>query len=326
MARAKIEQHSLYLMGQLVGPGGEAITGNGLYPLPGFTLALPELTVGQTADGSSSKNESPIYFSDSSGRLQGWNTEVKSVKELDRNKLASTPLLISSTTDKLKPVYLPPYLIPAAVMSEDTTWSERLAKLAKEVASSQEKEIRLSSIEKWQIKEDLNKDVAERRFLAPELAEFFIHKAETAEEELCQKKGAYKRLYEQIYSGNYKHNFYYLRIPQVWTINLFFSADYFEGAEVTLSGQPENLTVKGDAEDIGNKITSRVRPVTYFDIANQASDSDVAKEVTQYVATFWITGGHLDEDEQIKQLVRFDIDLEGIKRYWEAKDVSSDSQ
>ncbi|NIY88499.1 OmpA family protein [Vibrio campbellii] len=326
MARAKIEQHSLYLMGQLVGPGGEAITGNGLYPLPGFTLALPELTVGQTADGSSSKNESPIYFSDSSGRLQGWNTEVKSVKELDRNKLASTPLLISSTTDKLKPVYLPPYLIPAAVMSEDTTWSERLAKLAKEVASSQEKEIRLSSLEKWQIKEDLNKDVAERRFLAPELAEFFIHKAETAEEELCQKKGAYKRLYEQIYSGNYKHNFYYLRIPQVWTINLFFSADYFEGAEVTLSGQPENLTVKGDAEDIGNKITSRVRPVTYFDIANQASDSDVAKEVTQYVATFWITGGHLDEDEQIKQLVRFDIDLEGIKRYWEAKDVSSDSQ
>ncbi|WP_399425175.1 OmpA family protein [Vibrio campbellii] len=326
MARAKIEQHSLYLMGQLVGPGGEAMTGNGLYPLPGFTLALPELTVGQTADGSSSKNESPIYFSDSSGRLQGWNTEVKSVKELDRNKLASTPLLISSTTDKLKPVYLPPYLIPAAVMSEDTTWSERLAKLAKEVASSQEKEIRLSSLEKWQIKEDLNKDVAERRFLAPELAEFFIHKAETAEEELCQKKGAYKRLYEQIYSGNYKHNFYYLRIPQVWTINLFFSADYFEGAEVTLSGQPENLTVKGDAEDIGNKITSRVRPVTYFDIANQASDSDVAKEVTQYVATFWITGGHLDEDEQIKQLVRFDIDLEGIKRYWEAKDVSSDSQ
>ncbi|WP_041052764.1 OmpA family protein [Vibrio owensii] len=326
MARAKIEQHSLYLMGQLVGPGGEAITGNGLYPLPGFTLALPELTVGQTADGSSSKNESPIYFSDSSGRLQGWNTEVKSVKELDWHKLASTPLLISSTTDKLKPVYLPPYLIPAAVMSEDTTWSERLAKLAKEVASSQEKEIRLSSLEKWQIKEDLNKDVAERRFLAPELAEFFIHKAETAEEELCQKKGAYKRLYEQIYSGNYKHNFYYLRIPQVWTINLFFSADYFEGAEVTLSGQPENLTVKGDAEDIGNKITSRVRPVTYFDIANQASDSDVAKEVTQYVATFWITGGHLDEDEQIKQLVRFDIDLEGIKRYWEAKDVSSDSQ
>ncbi|AUV88709.1 OmpA family protein [Vibrio campbellii] len=326
MVRAKIEQHSLYLMGQLVGPGGEAITGNGLYPLPGFTLALPELTVGQTADGSSSKNESPIYFSDSSGRLQGWNTEVKSVKELDRNKLASTPLLISSTTDKLKPVYLPPYLIPAAVMSEDTTWSERLAKLAKEVASSKEKEIRLSSLEKWQIKEDLNKDVAERRFLAPELAEFFIHKAETAEEELCQKKGAYKRLYEQIYSGNYKHNFYYLRIPQVWTINLFFSADYFEGAEVTLSGQPENLTVKGDAEDIGNKITSRVRPVTYFDIANQASDSDVAKEVTQYVATFWITGGHLDEDEQIKQLVRFDIDLEGIKRYWEAKDVSSDSQ
>ncbi|MCV5232517.1 hypothetical protein OFC56_35710, partial [Escherichia coli] len=78
-----------------------------------------------------------------------------------------------------------------------------------------------------------------------------------------------------------------------------------------MSGQPENLTVKGDAEDIGNKITSRVRPVTYFDIANQASDSDVAKEVTQYVATFWITGGHLDEDEQIKQLVRFDIDLEG---------------
>ncbi|HGF5111115.1 hypothetical protein ACEWAV_21625 [Vibrio parahaemolyticus] len=83
MARAKIEQHSLYLMGQLVGPGGEAITGNGLYPLPGFTLALPELAVGQTADGSSSKNESPIYFSDSSGRLQGWNTKVQSVKELD---------------------------------------------------------------------------------------------------------------------------------------------------------------------------------------------------------------------------------------------------
>ncbi|EHR4995221.1 OmpA family protein [Vibrio parahaemolyticus] len=326
MARAKIEQHSLYLMGQLVGPGGEAITGNGLYPLPGFTLALPELAVGQTADGSSSKNESPIYFSDSSGRLQSWNTEVKSVKELDRNKLASTPLLISSTTDKLKPVYIPPYLIPAAVMSEDTAWSERLAKLAKEVASSQEKEIRLSSLEKWQIKEDLNKDAAERRFLAPELAEFFIHKAEAAEVQFGQNKGAYKRLYEQIYSGNYKHNFYYLRIPQVWTINLFFSSDYFEGAEVTLSGQPENLIIKGDAEDVGNKIISRVRPVTYYDIANQASDSDVAKEVTHYVATFWITGGHLDEDEQIKQLVRFDIDLEGIKRYWEAKDVSSDSQ
>lgn len=140
------------------------------------------------------------------------------------------------------------------------------------------------------------------------------------------KKGAYKRLYEQIYSGDYKHNFYYLRIPQVWTINLFFSADYFEGAEVTLSGQPENLIIKGDAKDIGNKITSRVRPVTYYDIANQASDAQDAEEVTQYVATFWITGGHLDDDEQIKQLVRFDIDLEGIKRYWDALLEPSDIQ
>lgn len=34
MARAKIEQHSLYLMGQLVGPGGEAITGNGSIHCP----------------------------------------------------------------------------------------------------------------------------------------------------------------------------------------------------------------------------------------------------------------------------------------------------
>ncbi|HFQ4907122.1 TPA: OmpA family protein [Vibrio vulnificus] len=325
MARAKIEQHALYLMGQLVGPNGKVITGNGLYPLPGFALALPELAVGQTADGSSSKNESPIYFSDSSGRLQGWNTKVQSVKELDRNKLASTPLLISSTTDKLKPVYIPPYLMPAAVMSEDTAWTERLAQLAREAVITSA-EVEVSLLRDWQIKEDLNKDAAERRFLAPELAEFFIHKAEAAEVQFGQNKGAYKRLYEQIYSGNYKHNFYYLRIPQVWTINLFFSADYFEGAEVTLSGQPENLIIKGDAEDVGNKIISRVRPVTYYDIANQASDSDVAKEVTHYVATFWITGGHLDEDEQIKQLVRFDIDLEGIKRYWEAKDVSSDSQ
>ncbi|WP_045492491.1 OmpA family protein [Vibrio hyugaensis] len=325
MARAKIEQHSLYFMGQLVGPDGGAITGNGLYPLPGFALALPELAVSQTADGSSSKNESPLYFSDSSGRLQGWNTKVQSVEELDWNKLASTPLLISSTTDKLKPVYVPPYLIPAAVMSGDTAWTKRLAQLAEEAVITSA-EVEVSLLRDWQIREDLKKDVSKRRLLAPELAEFFIHKAEAAEEELCQKKGAYKRLYEQIYSGNYKHNFYYLRIPQVWTINLFFSADYFEGAEVTLSGQPENLIIKGDAKDIGNKITSRVRPITYFDIANQASDSDVAEEVTQYVATFWITGGHLDEDDQIKQLVRFDIDLEGIKRYWEAKDVSSDSQ
>lgn len=171
MARAKIEQHSLYLMGQLVGPNGKAITGNGLYPLPGFTLALPELTVGQTADGSNSKNESPLYFSDSSGRLQGWNTKVQSVEDLAGNK-PSSPLLISSTTDKLKPVYIPPYLIPAAVMSEDTAWTERLAKLAKEVVSSQGKAIRLSSVEDWQIEEDLSKDSAERTFLAPELAEF----------------------------------------------------------------------------------------------------------------------------------------------------------
>ncbi|MGR5109697.1 OmpA family protein [Vibrio jasicida] len=325
MARAKIEQHALYFMGQLVGPDGEAITGNGLYPLPGFALALPELVVSQTADGSSSKNESPLYFSDSSGRLQGWNTKVQSVEELDWHKLASTPLLISSTTDKLKPVYVPPYLIPAAVMSGDTAWTKRLTQLAREAAITSA-EVEVSRLRDWQIREDLKKDVAERRLLAPELAEFFIHKAEAAEEELCQKKGAYKRLYEQIYSGNYKHNFYYLRIPQVWTINLFFSADYFEGAEVTLSGQPENLIIKGDVKDIGNKITSRVRPITYFDIANQASDAQDAEEVTQYVATFWITGGHLDEDDQIKQLVRFDIDLEGIKRYWEAKDVSSDSQ
>ncbi|ELP5902427.1 OmpA family protein [Vibrio vulnificus] len=325
MARAKIEQHALYLMGQLVGPNGKAITGNGLYPLPGFTLALPELTVGQTADGSNSKNASPLYFSDSSGRLQGWNTKVQSVEDLAGNK-PSSPLLISSTTDKLKPVYIPPYLIPAAVMSEDTAWTERLAKLAKEVVSSQGKAIRLSSVEDWQIEEDLSKDSAERTFLAPELAEFFIHKAEAAEAQFGQNKGAYKRLYEKIYSKNYNHNFYYLRIPQVWTINLFFSADYFEGAEVTLSGQPENLIIKGDTEDFGNKIISRVRPVTYYDIANQASDAQDAEEVTQYVATFWITGGHLDEDDQIKQLVRFDIDLEGIKRYWSAKRESSDSQ
>ncbi|PWF70816.1 cell envelope biogenesis protein OmpA [Vibrio sp. T9] len=329
MARAKIEQHSLYLMGQLVGPGGEAITGNGLYPLPGFALALPELTVGQAVDGSNSKNASPLYFSDSSGRLQGWNTKVQSVKELDGNKLSSSsPLTISSTTDKLKPVYIPPYLIPAAVMSEDTAWTERLAALAKDVVSSSDESIEVGVVTNRDIEQDqkLSKDPAERRFLAPELAEFFIHKAEAAEAQFGQNKGAYKRLYEKIYSKNYNHNFYYLRIPQVWTINLFFSADYFEGAEVTLSGQPENLIIQGDAKDIGNKITSRVRPVTYFDIANQASDSDVAKEVTQYVATFWITGGHLDEDDQIKQLVRFDIDLEGIKRYWDALLKPSDSQ
>lgn len=325
MARAKIEQHSLYLMGQLVGPTGEAITGNGLYPLPGFALALPELAVDKTADGSSSKNESPLYFSDSSGRLQGWNTKVQSVKELDWNKLASTPLVISSTKEKLKPVYIPPYLMPAAVMSEDTDWTKRLAQLAREAVITSA-EVEVSRLRDWQIREDLDKDVSERRLLVPELAEFFIHKAEAAEEELCQKKGAYKRLYEQIYSGDYKHNFYYLRIPQVWTINLFFSADYFEGAEVTLSGQPENLIIKGDAKDIGNKITSRVRPVTYYDIANQASDAQDAEEVTQYVATFWITGGHLDDDEQIKQLVRFDIDLEGIKRYWDALLEPSDIQ
>ncbi|UTZ38381.1 OmpA family protein [Vibrio campbellii] len=325
MARAKIEQHALYLMGQLVGPDGKAITGNGLYPLPGFTLALPELAVDKTADGSNSKNESPLYFSDSSGRLQGWNTKVQSVEDLDGNKLSSSPLLISSTTDKLKPVYIPPYLIPAAVMSEDTAWTQRLTALAKDVVSSSDESIEVGVVTNRDIEQDQkrSKDPTERRFLAPELARFFIHKAEAAE---AQNKGAYQRLYKGIYSGEYKQEFYYLRIPQVWTINLFFSADYFEGAEVTLSGQPENLIIKGDAKDIGNKITSRVRPITYFDIANQASDSDVAEEVTQYVATFWITGGHLDEDAQIKQLVRFDIDLEGIKRYWEAKDVSSDSQ
>lgn len=280
-------------------------------------------------DGSNSKNASPLYFSDSSGRLQGWNTKVQSVKELDGNKLSSSPLTISSTTDKLKPVYIPPYLIPAAVMSEDTAWTERLAALAKDVVSSSDESIEVSVVTNRDIEQDqkLSKDPAERRFLAPELAEFFIHKAEAAEAQFGQNKGAYKRLYEKIYSKNYNHNFYYLRIPQVWTINLFFSADYFEGgAEVTLSGQPENLIIQGDAKDIGNKITSRVRPVTYFDIANQASDSDVAKEVTQYVATFWITGGHLDEDDQIKQLVRFDIDLEGIKRYWDALLKPSDSQ
>lgn len=328
MARAKIEQHALYLMGQLVGPDGEAITGNGLYPLPGFALALPQLAVGQTADGSGSKNESPLYISDSSGRLQGWNIKVQSVKELDGNKLASSPLLISSTIDKLKPVYIPPYLIPAAVMSEDTAWTGRLAALAKDVVSSSDESIGVSVVTNRDIVQDqkLSKDHTERRFLAPELAEFFIHKAEAAEVRFGQNKGAYKRLYEQIYSENYKQNFYYLRIPQVWTINLFFSADYFEGAEVTLSGQPENLIIKGDAEDIGNKITSRVRPVTYYDIANQASDAQDAEEVTQYVATFWITGGHLDEDDQIKQLVRFDIDLEGIKRYWDALLKPSDSQ
>lgn len=330
MARAKIEQHALYLMGQLVGPDGKAITGNGLYPLPGFALAIPQLAVGQTADGSSSKNESPLYISDSSGRLQGWNTKVQSVKELDGNKLASSPLLISSTIDKLKPVYIPPYLIPAAVMSEDTTWTQRLAALAKDVVSSSDEsiEVTIDVVTNRDIEQDrkLSQDSAERKFLAPELAQFFIHKAEAAEAQLGQNKGAYKRLYEQIYSGNYKHNFYYLRIPQVWTINLFFSADYFEGAEVTLSGQPENLIIKGDTEDFGNKITSRVRPVTYYDIANQASDAQDAEEVTQYVATFWITGGHLDEDDQIKQLVRFDIDLEGIKRYWDALLKPSDSQ
>ncbi|EGQ9194587.1 OmpA family protein [Vibrio parahaemolyticus] len=325
MARAKIEQHSLYLMGQLVGPDGKAITGNGLYPLPGFTLALPELAVDKTADGSNSKNESPLYFSDSSGRLQGWNTKVQSVEDLDGNKLSSSPLLISSTTDKLKPVYIPPYLIPAAVMSEDTAWTQRLTALAKDVVSSSDESIEVGVVTNRDIEQDQkrSKDPTERRFLAPELARFFIHKAEAAE---AQNKGAYQRLYKGIYSEEYKQEFYYLRIPQVWTINLFFSADYFEGAEVTLSGQPENLIIKGDAKNIGNKITSRVRPVTYFDIANQASDAQDAEEVTQYVATFWITGGHLEDDDQIKQLVRFDIDLEGIKRYWEAKDVSSDSQ
>ncbi|PML47633.1 hypothetical protein BCT76_12140 [Vibrio tasmaniensis] len=136
-------------------------------------------------------------------------------------------------------------------MSDDTTWSERLALLATEAVNTST-EVEVSRLRDWKIREDLKKDVSKRLFLAPELAEFFIHKAEAAEVRFGQNKRAYKRLYEQIYSGNYKHNFYYLRIPQVWTINLFFSADYFEGAEVTLSGQPENLIIKGDAEDIGN--------------------------------------------------------------------------
>lgn len=191
MARAKIEQHALYLMGQLVGPDGEAITGNGLYPLPGFALALPQLAVGQTADGSGSKNESPLYISDSSGRLQGWNTKVQSVKELDGNKLASSPLLISSTIDKLKPVCIPPYLIPAAVMSEDTAWTGRLAALAKDVVSSSDESIGVSVVTNKDIVQDqkLSKDHTERRFLAPELAEFFIHKAEAAEVRFGQNKG-----------------------------------------------------------------------------------------------------------------------------------------
>ncbi len=87
--------------------------------------------------------------------------------------------------------------MPAAVMSEDTDWTKRLAQLAREAVITSA-EVEVSRLRDWQIREDLDKDVSERRLLVPELAEFFIHKAEAAEEELCQKKGAYKRLYEQI--------------------------------------------------------------------------------------------------------------------------------
>ncbi|MGF1727572.1 OmpA family protein [Photobacterium nomapromontoriensis] len=329
MARAKIEKKSVYLMGQLVGPDGKAIDGNGLYPLPGFALTLPELSVGEGVDDSKSQNGLPLYFSDSAGRLQAWNSQIQSVNELEGQtySLASSPLLLSMNKDTLKPIYIPPYLIPAAVMSQNTKWTTELKKIVdKRAESRQLNEVDITTIKNNIINEDRTKDKSLRRFLDPDLAKFFINNAEEAEAVLRHKEeaaaeplhkiGAYQRLYNQLYSGNYTHDFHFVRIPQVWTINLFFSADYFEGAEVTLSGQPENLIIKGDAREYTDKIISRVRHVDYFDIANQDENTDKAKKITQYVATFWITGGHLDNDDQIKQLVRFDIDLNSIEYYW----------
>ncbi|WP_425628561.1 OmpA family protein [Vibrio neptunius] len=336
MAIAKIENKALYLMGQLVGPNGKVIDGNGLYPLPGFTFALPERVAAEVADESRSTNSAPLYFSDSAGRLQSWNSEIRSVEQLGIGKqqkgephsLSSSPLTVLPNTSKLKPVFIPPYLIPAAVMSQEEDWTTKLVSYAKNiqdarVANGAPNEIDISTVSNEVITKDINSEKPLRRFLDPDLAAFFIQSAEKAEQELGLNAGAYSTLYQQLYSGHYQHDFHYLRIPQVWTINLFFSAEYFEGTEVTLSGQPENLIIQGDVTDKKDSIVSRVRPVTYFDIANQTDDAAQAEQVTQYVATFWIIGGHLDSDEQIKQLIRFDINLDSIKDYWSDDEQSA---
>ncbi|WP_281629253.1 OmpA family protein [Vibrio sp. St2] len=316
MAKTKIEQKSLYLMGQLVGPDGETVDGNGLFPLPGYVISLPEQTVGNVNDESASQNKAPLYFSDSAGRLQGWNSQIHSLENLTDTNLAASPLQVTNTSSSMKAVFIPPYLLPAAVISDSTSWAEELCKIAKDIADTSKTKLQATRVRSNVFSQELDLSQNERSFMSPEKAEFFVKTAENSEKELGLIEGAYKRLYNHLYSGNYSHDFYCLRIPQIWTINLFFSADYFEGAEVTLSGLPDNLVIKGDVADGKKRIVSRVRSVTYYDIANQNEDTDEAEEVTQYVATFWITGGYLDNDEQIKQLLRFDINLDSIEDYW----------
>ncbi|MDN3610248.1 OmpA family protein [Vibrio ostreicida] len=315
MSKTPLQQTGLYLMGQLVGPNGEAIEGNGLFPLAGYPLALPDQRAETRADDSPSKNSAPLYFSDSSGQIQGWNNQITSVKDMTANPagLASSPYMHTSGDKEIKAVFIPPHLLAAAVMSASEEWTEQFYQAAEQIATTSQK-INPTFLPVATLHKELELPKGKRSFMPPEQAQFFIQQAEDAEQALGKTPGAYQRLYRNLYSGDYDHDFYFLRVPQVWAITLVFSADCFEGAEVTLSGQPETLLIEGDIENCPT-VTSTVRSVTYYDIANQADDADTAEEIVQYVATFWITGGEVSDKQQLEQLIRFDIDLNSINDY-----------
>ncbi|MFD2015587.1 hypothetical protein ACFSJQ_06905 [Vibrio olivae] len=97
-----IKAINLYLMGQLTGPSGEAIAGNGLHPLPGYMLSLPNNQSEAQKDLSSSQNQAPIYISDSSGRLQGVNSQLENSDSLAKPdaQLTSSPLVLNIAAGK----------------------------------------------------------------------------------------------------------------------------------------------------------------------------------------------------------------------------------
>ena len=315
-----IKAINLYLMGQLTGPSGEAIAGNGLHPLPGYMLSLPNNQSEAQKDLSSSQNQAPIYISDSSGRLQGVNSQLENLDSLAKPdaQLTSSPLVLNIAAGKkveVQTVFIPEHLLPLAVMSGKTSWARDIHSIAEKITTKLPEDNNQILIVQKILSEDIRADLEDKSFfMSPENAEIFTQAAQNAEVLLGGNKDAYQELYKRLYSGQFDHDFHYLRVPQVWTINLVFSADYFAGAKVTISGYPEALKIQGDGDKGASLPTSYVRKVDYYDYSD--SSSEQKDKLQQYIATFWIVGGELENEKQLEQLCRFDIDLNSAKELY----------
>ncbi|MDA9558208.1 hypothetical protein N9R79_12070, partial [Vibrio sp.] len=312
---------AIYVFGRLCGYAGQEFEGSGLYPMPGWLFYKPKVdnpASYQIAQSLSSGEISDIDFHRMEAQWQHADTRDRIDLDTHNNWLFRSDLSIQVGV-------IPNHLIPLIWLNEGQSvgmFKERLTQYA--VNQSLER-YTLQRLPFDVITQDIAKDKGKRKFLPPELeknvnAPFYNGLTDP------KRVGGYQRFYDRLYSGECQNEVQYVEIPQTWTINLSFSSADFEGAKVTLSNIPNTLHVMGYEGEKGqgsegvaeaktvlkSKPWSVVRAVTYQ--AKDEMGSIVTKQ--HYAATFWIVGGFVENDDDIKRLCRFDVDLNYIQDYW----------